>query len=86
MNEATKTFKETRNSRRHYSPTGGRASVVVTDRAVSYIALTLALVLMLFCYGLWTRYELLKINYQDIRAEFIKRGWNPHPHMPSESP
>jgi len=83
----TSQVRKSSHSRRHYSPSSNsKSSVTVSDKAISYCALTLSLVLLVFCYGLWTRYELLKVNYQDIRAEFIKRGWNPHPHMPSESP
>jgi hypothetical protein len=49
-------------------------------------AVVVSLVLMLFCYGLWNRYELLKINYSDLKAAMILHGMNPHPHMPGESP
>jgi hypothetical protein len=47
---------------------------------------TLALVLLVFLYGLWNRQTLLQIYYDDIKKELIARGMNPHPHLPSESP
>lgn len=79
--------RTTRVSKRHYSPSSkARASVTVSDRAVSYIALVLALVLMLFCYGLWARYDLLRMFYEDIKTELIRQGMDPHPHLPSEKP
>lgn len=49
-------------------------------------AIVVSLVLMLFCYGLWARYELLKINYSDLKAAMLLHGMNPHPHLPGESP
>ena len=64
---------------------GGVASVTIGG-AVGYIALALVLVQMLFCYGLWSRYDLLRLFYEDIKTELIRQGMNPHPHMPKESP
>lgn len=49
-------------------------------------AVVVSLVLMLFCYGLWNRYDLLKINYNDLKAAMLLHGINPHPHFPAESP
>lgn len=72
--------------RRHYSPSGGHASVTITDRAVGWIALTLALVLLVFCYGLWARYDLLRMFYEDIKTELIRTGHDVHPHLPNENP
>jgi hypothetical protein len=78
--------RKVRFSRRHYSPSGGRASVTITDRAIGLVALVLALALMLFCYGLWSRYDLLRMFYEDIKTELIRQGMDPHPHLPSEKP
>ena len=46
----------------------------------------MALALAILLYGLWSRHDLLRIYYNDIRTELIRQGGNPHPHMPSESP
>lgn len=77
----TKTLSETRTN----SPSGGNASVTIGG-AVGYIALTLTLVLMLFCYGLWSRYDLLRMFYEDIKTELIRTGHDVHPHLPNEKP
>lgn len=47
---------------------------------------SMALILAVLLYGLWSRHDLLRIYYTDIRTELIRQGGNPHPHMPSESP
>lgn len=74
----------------------GGASATVTDHGAksdARLALIFAisstvvsLMLMLFCYGLWNRYDLLKINYNDLKAAMLLHGVNPHPHFPGESP
>jgi hypothetical protein len=51
---------------------------------VSGVAMSLILIVLL--YGLWSRHDLLRIYYNDIRTELIRQGGNPHPHLPSESP
>lgn len=86
--DARRLERSSRNRRYSPSGTGGssKASVTVTDRAVGWIALTLSLALMLFCYGLWSRYDLLRMFYEDIKTELIRQGGNPHPHLPSENP
>lgn len=77
---------QTRNDeRRHYSPSA-HSSVTVTDRAISIVALTLSIVLLVFCYGLWSRYDLLRMFYEDIKTELIRTGHDVHPHMPKEKP
>jgi flagellar biosynthesis protein FlhB len=49
-------------------------------------ALMLSVVLLVFCYGLWSRHDLLRMFYEDIKTELIRQGGNPHPHMPGEKP
>lgn len=78
------------------APGAAAASASVSDhgaKSVANMALVFAvsatvvsLVLMLFCYGLWNRYDLLKINYNDLKAAMLLHGINPHPHFPAESP
>lgn len=70
---------------RHYSPSGGHASINISG-AAGWIALALVLVQTMFLLALWNRYDLLRVYYNDIRTELIARGMNPHPHLPSESP
>lgn len=86
MSEEAKTQTQTRTSKRHYSPSGGRASVTISGGVIAYVALALVLTQTLFLLALWNRYDLLRIYYNDIRTELIARGMNPNPHMPSESP
>ncbi len=74
----------------------GGATATVTDsgsKSIAHVALVfgvggcvLSLVLLIFCWGLWARYDLLRIFYDDIKAELIRQGGNPHPHFPGESP
>jgi hypothetical protein len=73
------------NRKRHYSPSGGNASINISG-AAGWIALALVLVQTMFILALWNRYDLLRVYYNDIRTELIARGMNPHPHLPSESP
>lgn len=78
-----------RGSRNHrYSPSGGkaRASVIISDRSLGIVALVLSIVLLVFCYGLWNRIDLLMIYYRDIKGALIQHGVNPHPHLPNEAP
>jgi len=82
----TKPQQEHRGDNSPSSDSRSESHVTVSDRTVSYIALTLSLVLMLFCYGLWSRYDLLRMFYEDIKTELIRQGGNPHPHLPKENP
>lgn len=88
MSEESKTQSQTvtRTDKRHYSPSGGRATVTVNGGVIAYVSLALVLVQTMFLLALWNRYDLLRVYYNDIRTELIARGMNPHPHMPSESP
>lgn len=83
MSEPSKSMTETRTETRTNSPS---QNVVISDRAVSIVALTLSLVLMLFCYALWARYDLLRMFYEDIKTELIRTGHDVHPHLPMEKP
>jgi len=79
--------RKSKASRRHYSPSSrSRASITITDRAVGWIALTLAIVLLVFGVGIWNRVDLLMMYYRDIKGALIAHGVNPHPHLPNESP
>lgn len=74
----------------------GGATAAVTDhgsKSMATVALVfgvsstvLSMLLLLFCWGIWSRYDLLRIFYDDIKAELIRQGGNPHPHFPGESP
>lgn len=78
----------------HTEPGGASATVTDTGaKTAANMALifgvsstVLSLLLLLFCWGLWSRYDLLRIFYDDIKAELIRQGGNPHPHFPGESP
>lgn len=63
-----------------------KVKIVVSDRAVAVAALVLSVVLLVFCYGLWSRYDLLRMFYEDIKTELIRTGHDVHPHLPQENP
>jgi hypothetical protein len=65
----------------HGAKSDARLSVVL-----SVSALVLSLLLTLFCWGLWSRVDLLRIFYDDLKTGLVQLGGNPHPHLPSESP
>ena len=80
MSTQTRTHEQ-----RRYSPSA-EAKVIVTDRTISVVALVLSICLAIFCYGLWARYDLLRMFYEDIKTELIRTGHDVHPHLPQEDP
>jgi hypothetical protein len=80
----TQTRKAGSDNKRYTSE--AKVKIVISDRAVAVAALVLSMVLLVFCYGLWSRYDLLRMFYEDIKTELIRTGHDPHPHMPKENP
>lgn len=60
--------------------------VAFSDRTLSIVALVIAAILVLGMFGLYNRYFVLKMNYDDLKAAMLLHGIDPHPHLPTESP
>lgn len=50
------------------------------------VALVIAAILVLGMFGLYNRYFVLKMNYDDLKAAMLLHGIEPHPHLPTEEP
>lgn len=80
----TQTRKAGSDNKRYTSE--AKVKIVISDRAISVAALVMSTLLLVFCYGLWARYDLLRMFYEDIKTELIRTGHDVHPHLPNENP
>lgn len=53
---------------------------------LAIIALVVSAILVLGMFGLYNRYFVLKMNYDDLKAAMLLHGVDPHPHLPTEEP
>ena len=59
---------------------------ITGDRTLAIIALVIAAILVLGMFGLYNRYFVLKMNYDDLKGAMLLHGIDPHPHLPTEAP
>jgi hypothetical protein len=57
-----------------------------SSNTIAIVSLVIAAILALGMFGLYNRYFVLKMNYDDLKAAMLLHGINPHPHFERESP
>jgi hypothetical protein len=73
----------------HQGANVNRNSITLPSRdavalTCAIVALAIAVILVLGMFGLYNRYFVLKMNYDDLKAAMILHGVDPHPHLPTE--